>query len=119
MNIITDITTVTTIAQGFKNGYQSCLEDIGEKINKKKPKNKTIDYQLYGFKGGYKKCLRDRGILPRSISQREAYRRFGKAIIDKWRRDGLVHPTKLNDSENGKIYYDLEELEILYDSTVV
>jgi hypothetical protein len=118
MQIITDITMVTTIAQGFKNGYQSCLEDIGEKPKNRKTKSIDINHEIYGFRGGYKRCLRDKGILPHYISQREAYRRFGMAFVESWRKDGLIHPIKIGDSENSKILYKLGTLEILFDSSI-
>jgi len=58
---------------------------------------------------GANKALTELGLKKSQISQREAYRRFGEARINRWRADGKIKPVKIG----GKIYYDVQKLETL------
>ena len=46
---------------------------------------------------------------PEYISQRKAYRMFGRANIDRWRRQGKIEPCK----RPGKLEYRTAELRAL------
>ncbi len=58
---------------------------------------------------GASKVLAELGLKKSQVSQREAYRRYGEARINRWRQDGKVKPVKIG----GKIYYDLQKLDQL------
>lgn len=45
---------------------------------------------------------------PAMISQREAYRQYGRSNVERWRRQGHLHPCK----RPGKIEYQTSELRI-------
>jgi hypothetical protein len=70
------------------------------------------------FQIGYRQCLRDRGELPRCITQSEAVRAYGGALITKWRKSGLIEPSKTGDGRNNMVLYDAQRLDVLYSSTV-
>jgi hypothetical protein len=67
---------------------------------------------------GYRLCMRDRGELPRCITQSEAERAYGGALLKKWRKEGLIEPTKTGDSRNNMVIFDAQRLDVLYASTV-
>lgn len=46
---------------------------------------------------------------PKTVSQRQAYAIFGRANIDRWRREGRVHPCK----RPGKVEYRMADLRLL------
>ena len=46
---------------------------------------------------------------PETLSQREAYRRFGRGNVDRWRRKGLLKTCK----HPGKVEYNTAELRRL------
>ncbi|MBQ7472624.1 MAG: hypothetical protein IJS97_09450 [Prevotella sp.] len=46
---------------------------------------------------------------PETLSQREAYRRFGRGNVDRWRRKGLLKTCK----RPGKVEYNTAELRRL------
>lgn len=46
---------------------------------------------------------------PEVISQREAYRIFGRGNVDRWRRQGRISPCK----RPGKVEYITRELRLL------
>lgn len=46
---------------------------------------------------------------PEVISQREAYRIFGRGNVDRWRRQGKISPCK----RPGKVEYVTSELRLL------
>lgn len=46
---------------------------------------------------------------PEVISQREAYRIFGRGNVDRWRRQGRISPCK----RPGKVEYVTSELRLL------
>lgn len=46
---------------------------------------------------------------PEVISQREAYRIFGRGNVDRWRRQGRISPCK----RPGKVEYITSELRLL------
>lgn len=46
---------------------------------------------------------------PEYISQRKAYSIFGRANVDRWFRQGKVHPSR----RPGKIEYPMAELRLL------
>lgn len=46
---------------------------------------------------------------PEHISQRQAYRIFGRANVERWRRSGLIEPCK----RPGKLEYKTAELRYL------
>lgn len=46
---------------------------------------------------------------PEQISQRQAYRIFGRANVERWRRSGLIEPCK----RPGKLEYKTAELRYL------
>jgi hypothetical protein len=58
---------------------------------------------------GANKVLVEMGLKKSHISQGEAFRRFGRAMVARWRRDGKVKPVKIGK----KIIYDLSALERL------
>jgi hypothetical protein len=67
---------------------------------------------------GYRQCLRDKGDLPRCISQREAERMYGGALLNRWRKAGLIEPAKTGDGRNNMVLYDAQRLDVLYASTI-
>lgn len=46
---------------------------------------------------------------PETVSQRQAYAIFGRANVDRWRRDGRVQPCK----RPGKVEYCMADLRLL------
>lgn len=46
---------------------------------------------------------------PEYVSQRTAYSIFGRKNVDRWRRNGLVHPSK----RPGKMEYRMADLRLL------
>ena len=46
---------------------------------------------------------------PKTVSQRKAYALFGRANIDRWRREGRVKPCK----RPGKVEYSMVDLRLL------
>ena len=46
---------------------------------------------------------------PETVSQRKAYAIFGRANVDRWRREGRVHPCK----RPGKVEYCMADLRLL------
>lgn len=67
---------------------------------------------------GYRQCMRDRGELPRCITQSEAERMYGGALLNKWRKEGLIEPAKTGDGRNNMVLYDTQRLDVLYTSTI-
>jgi hypothetical protein len=58
---------------------------------------------------GAKKVLAEQGLVKTRISQNDAFRRFGRKLITRWREQGKLAPVKIGH----KIHYDLNKLEIL------
>lgn len=46
---------------------------------------------------------------PETVSQRKAYSIFGRANVDRWRREGRIHPCK----RPGKVEYSMADLRLL------
>lgn len=46
------------------------------------------------------------------ISQNEAFRRFGRANVERWRRNGMIKPSK----RPGKVEYSTAQLQRLKDT---
>ena len=46
---------------------------------------------------------------PETVSQRKAYTIFGRANVDRWRREGRIHPCK----RPGKVEYCMADLRLL------
>lgn len=46
---------------------------------------------------------------PEMISQRQAYKVFGRANVDRWRKNGLIHPYV----RPGKMEYETAQLRLL------
>lgn len=46
---------------------------------------------------------------PETVSQRKAYAIFGRANVDRWRREGRIHPCK----RPGKVEYNMADLRLL------
>ena len=46
---------------------------------------------------------------PETVSQRQAYAIFGRANVDRWRREGRVQPCK----RPGKVEYRMADLRLL------
>lgn len=46
---------------------------------------------------------------PETVSQRKAYSIFGRANVDRWRREGRIHPCK----RPGKVEYLMADLRLL------
>lgn len=46
---------------------------------------------------------------PETVSQRQAYAIFGRANVDRWRREGRIHPCK----RPGKVEYRMADLRLL------
>ena len=46
---------------------------------------------------------------PETVSQRKAYAIFGRANVDRWRREGRIHPCK----RPGKVEYCMADLRLL------
>ncbi len=70
------------------------------------------------IKLGYRMCQRERGEIPRCIAQSEAERMYTGALLNKWRREGLIEPVKTGDSRNNMLLFDAERLEVLYAATI-
>lgn len=58
---------------------------------------------------GAKKVLVEQGLVKTKISQNEAFARYGRHLIAKWKQQGKVTPVKIGH----KIHYDLSKLELL------
>lgn len=78
-----------------------------------------IDYDLArllatAVRMGYQQCLVDFGKLNPKMSQRAATRALGNSEARLRRCEGanILKPTKKSDAPNGKIGYDLTEVEI-------
>ena len=76
------------------------------------PENKLADLLTTATKLVVRKTLEELGIQKSQISQREAYNRFGRPRVIKWRMNGKVNPVKIGSI----IYYDVHKLEILASS---
>lgn len=50
--------------------------------------------------------LKEQAADPEMISQRKAYKMFGRGNVDRWRREGKLHPCK----RPGKVEYLMKEL---------
>lgn len=46
---------------------------------------------------------------PETVSQRKAYSIFGRANVDRWRKEGRIHPCK----RPGKVEYLMADLRLL------
>lgn len=46
---------------------------------------------------------------PKTVSQRKAYSIFGRANVDRWRKEGRIHPCK----RPGKVEYCMADLRLL------
>lgn len=46
---------------------------------------------------------------PKTVSQRKAYSIFGRANVDRWRREGRIRPCK----RPGKVEYCMADLRLL------
>lgn len=46
---------------------------------------------------------------PKTVSQRQAYQIFGRANVDRWRREGRIQPCK----RPGKVEYCMADLRML------
>lgn len=55
------------------------------------------------------RCLQRAGQDPETVSQRQAYAIFGRANVDRWRREGRVKPYK----RPGKVEYRMADLRLL------
>lgn len=47
-----------------------------------------------------------------TVSQRKAYSIFGRANVDRWRREGRIQPCK----RPGKVEYSMADLRLLQDT---
>lgn len=61
---------------------------------------------------GAKKALTEAGILRPFISEREAFRLYGEAVVRRWVEEGLVHPKQ--DGPNCKKRIDRLEIESVW-----
>jgi hypothetical protein len=93
--------------------FQTSIKTMNVLINTYKISDLVDAIQI-----GYRECLRDRGELPRCVTQSEAERIYGGALLKKWRTAGLIEPVKTGDSRNNMVLYDAQRLDILYSSTV-
>jgi len=57
-----------------------------------------------------REALAGANLLPKEISQREAYRRYGEMRVKYWVQVGMVNPIKQGEG-NCKVYYSVSELE--------
>ena len=78
---------------------------------------RSIDYSILDTMTkavalGYKLALTDFGKDCRFISENKAARKYGKARLDWWAQKGIINRTKKSDAPNGKITYDVIQLEI-------
>lgn len=61
---------------------------------------------------GAVQALVSAGIVPEFISQRESYRLYGKGVVDRWVKEGLIRRHK-DGNNTSKIRYSKIELETL------
>lgn len=80
------IHTVELLFDGKRVPYESFIQDLAERVAS---------------------AMQDAG--KQVVSQREAYRRYGRANVERWRDTGCVTVTK----KTGKIEYSLAELKAL------
>ena len=50
---------------------------------------------------------------PKTVSQRKAYSIFGRANVDRWRKEGRIHPCK----RPGTVEYCMADLRLLQQQT--
>jgi len=60
-------------------------------------------------KEGCKAALIEAGIITPYLSQADAYRTYGRAMVEKWCKQGIVRPTKTGPNTS-KVLYQREEL---------
>lgn len=65
---------------------------------------------------GAKKALIETGNLKPYLSKNEAYRAYGRRIVDRWLMEDLIKPIK-DGSETAKVRLSRMELEILSKSS--
>lgn len=57
--------------------------------------NREFIFQMQrAFECGYRKCAESLGLLKPYMSLNEAYRIYGRAVVDRWIKDGVVTPIK-------------------------
>lgn len=73
--------------------------------------NKSVPYEVFIHDIAMEvvKQLTESRQVPEYISQRKAYKMFGRGNVDRWRRQGKIEPYK----RPGKVEYKTEELRKL------
>lgn len=73
--------------------------------------DKSVSYATFieDLSARLAKRIREDGRDPEYISQRMAYRLFGRSNVDRWRRQGKVSPCK----RPGKVEYRTADLRLL------
>lgn len=61
---------------------------------------------------GSVKTLVDLGVIPATLSKREAYRRYGEGVVKRWIEEGLIKVNK-DGNNTSKCRLSRVELEIL------
>lgn len=80
--------------------------------NKKKSKNKMSEFewnQLSTIAKEFEDLLWKTGLLGGQINQAEAYKRFGRQKITRWKQEGKIKPVMKKNS----YYYDFDEIIML------
>jgi hypothetical protein len=73
---------------------------------------KLADILERATEAGASKVLTELGLKKSQVSQREAYNRYGKPRVIRWRKNGKINPVKIG----GILYYNVQKLEILASS---
>lgn len=64
------------------------------------------------YEAGYRKCAEQLGLLKPYISLREAQKTYGRATVDRWISEGLVHIIK-DGTTTSKCRIKREEIELI------
>lgn len=77
--------------------------------------NELLSSQIISeaYSAGYKKCLEDRGILPKFLTQNQAYKKYKRRRVELWVRLKLITPQPDSKNPKGIILYNRERLELL------
>lgn len=75
--------------------------------------NRDILVQMQAsYEAGFRKCAETLGLLKPYISLREAYKIYGRATVDRWIEEGLVHVIK-DGTNTSKCRIKRDEIELV------
>lgn len=75
--------------------------------------NRDILVQLQAsYEAGFKKCAEQLGLLKPYISLRDAYKTYGRATVDRWIDERLVHVIK-DGTTTSKCRIKRDEIELV------